>query len=73
MDGSYPFRTAVVYADINWSVIATPDLNGDGKSDLVWRNFSTGQIAAWLMNGVAPTSSAIIYADPGWTVINPSH
>ena len=29
------------------------DLDGDGKSDLVWRNMSTGATRAWLMNGVA--------------------
>jgi len=27
------------------------DLNGDNKSDLVWRNQSTGQNRLWLMNG----------------------
>ena len=62
----------IVYADSNWSVIATADLNGDGKTDLVWRNATTGQVAAWLMNGTAATSTAIIFADPNWTVINPS-
>ncbi|WNM60310.1 FG-GAP-like repeat-containing protein [Candidatus Nitrospira neomarina] len=32
--------------------IATHDFNIDGKSDLVWRNTSTGASAVWLMNGV---------------------
>ena len=27
------------------------DFNGDGKSDLVWRNNDTGETALWLMNG----------------------
>jgi hypothetical protein len=28
-------------------------LNGDGKSDLIWRNLD-GSINVWTMNGVAP-------------------
>jgi hypothetical protein len=32
------------------------DLNGDGKSDLLWYNASTGDTAVWLMNG--PTDLA---------------
>jgi hypothetical protein len=35
----------------NWNIIATPDLNGDGKSDLLWRNVATGQVYGMLMNG----------------------
>jgi hypothetical protein len=29
------------------------DFNGDGRVDIVWRNYATGQNAAWLMNGVS--------------------
>jgi calcineurin-like phosphoesterase family protein/purple acid phosphatase-like protein/VCBS repeat protein/FG-GAP repeat protein len=32
--------------------IAAQDFNIDGKSDIVWRNTSTGASAVWLMNGV---------------------
>nr|MBA3965254.1 FG-GAP repeat protein [Nitrospirales bacterium] len=31
---------------------ASPDFNKDGKSDIVWRNTSTGASSVWLMNGV---------------------
>ena len=34
---------------------------GDGKADLVWRNTATGEVAAWLMDGLnAPTTG--VYA-----------
>ncbi len=33
------------------------DLNGDGKSDIVWRNSSSGEVAVWLMNG--PTNKQV--------------
>jgi subtilisin family serine protease len=36
---------------------ASHDFNGDGKSDIVWRNTS-GTIAIWLMNGATLSSSA---------------
>jgi hypothetical protein len=33
------------------------DFNGDGKSDLLWTNASTGQRLLWLMNGTTFSSS----------------
>lgn len=44
------------------------DYDGNGKSDLVWRNSSSGYIAMWLMNGATPASSAVIYASSAWNV-----
>ena len=38
------------------SSTATHDLNGDGKSDIVWRDTS-GNTAVWLMNGTTVSSS----------------
>ena len=35
----------------NWSIVGTGDFNGDGKTDIVWRD-TAGDIAIWLMNGV---------------------
>ncbi|HNP28805.1 MAG TPA: FG-GAP-like repeat-containing protein [Nitrospirales bacterium] len=37
--------------------IAPHDVNADGKSDIVWRNTSSGASAVWLMNGVNIASS----------------
>ena len=33
------------------------DLNGDGRSDLVWQNTASGDLGAWLMNGATLSSS----------------
>ena len=33
------------------------DSNGDGKSDIFWRNTSTGETSLWLMNGTAIDST----------------
>jgi len=37
---------------------APVDFNGDGNSDLVWQNASTGEHVVWLMDGTTFTSSA---------------
>ena len=34
-----------------WSVIGTGDFNGDGMSDILWRNTTTDTVGIWLMNG----------------------
>src|SRR4029077_13744270 len=36
--------------DRDWSVAAIGDFNGDGKSDVLWRN-SNGSLIDWTMNG----------------------
>ncbi len=33
-------------------------LNGDGKTDLIWRNYGTGENVAWLMDGASITSGS---------------
>jgi hypothetical protein len=54
---------------ISTMVVAAPsDLSGDGKSDLIFRNNSTGQINAWLMNGGAATSSGMLVGLGNWSV-----
>jgi expansin (peptidoglycan-binding protein) len=52
-------------ADFTWQVQAIGDLDGDGKSDIVWRAVSgpaTGALFVWLMNGTAVKGAT--YLDP---------
>ncbi len=51
------FGGAAVTPDSSWSVAAVGDFNGDGKSDVLWRNAS-GEATVWLMNGSTVVSSA---------------
>ena len=39
-------------------------LNGDGKTDLIWRNYKTGENVAWLMNGASITSGSSLPTVP---------
>ena len=49
--------------------IATHDFNGDGKSDILWRN-SNGSVAAWLINGGQVTQSGTIAIEASdWQIV----
>jgi hypothetical protein len=37
----------------DWDVAGTGDYNGDGQTDIVWENTTTGVRGLWLMNGTA--------------------
>jgi hypothetical protein len=40
------------------------DLNGDGTTDLVWHNTTTGEVAVWLLNGAGIAASAFLGGVP---------
>jgi hypothetical protein len=43
------------------------DFNGDGRVDLLWRHYGTGDIHIWLMNGTSYGSSVVLARlDPVW-------
>src|SRR5258708_23122414 len=49
---------------------ATHDYNGDGKSDIVWRDTTSGVTAAWMMNGVQVLSSGGFGTVPNtWSIV----
>jgi hypothetical protein len=56
--------------DPAWRIVASGDLNADGKGDLVWRHDSTGQVYVWLMDGatIASVSFVATVADPSWAL-----
>jgi hypothetical protein len=55
----------------SWSIAGSNDFNGDGKSDILWQNSSTGQRAIWLMNGTTRTSSvSLAIVATSWSVRN---
>ena len=42
---TWQFKNTV--GDQNWKIVGTGDFDGDGKSDIFWRNTSTGENAIW--------------------------
>lgn len=63
-------RTGISTVDSRWKLIATGDFDGDGRFDLLWRNFANGQNAIWLMNGLTPTTTSLIptVSDLNWKI-----
>jgi hypothetical protein len=45
--------------DTDWRIAGTGDFNGDGQTDILWRNYGTGPNQGmnhiWLMNGSVVT------------------
>ena len=63
-----------VLPDTTWEIAGTADFNGDGKTDILWRNYGTGAFQGmndiWFMNGTTFVSETIfsIVADTSWRI-----
>jgi hypothetical protein len=53
-----------------WQIIGFGDFNGDGKTDIFWRNYDTGATSAWLIDGesVQYTEYATVSQSSGWRI-----
>jgi C1A family cysteine protease len=66
---SYGFLPTV--SDLNWKIVGTADFNADGQTDILWQNYSTGQVAVWFMSGTTNTGYALLstVADLNWKIV----
>ena len=52
----------------NWTIAETGDFNGDGNSDILWRD-TAGDVAIWFMNGTQVVSTSVFGNVPtSWTI-----
>ena len=56
---------------LDWTLAATADFDGDGKSELVWRHASTGENLVWFVDGMAKTGEAPLDTEPDttWAIV----
>ena len=55
----------------SWKANGTGDFNGDGLSDILWQNASSGQVSIWEMNGNNVIGGGTVGNNPGpnWRAI----
>jgi ELWxxDGT repeat protein len=55
--------------NLTWSIVGSRDFDGDGKSDILWRNLD-GSTVLWLMNGAVIRESRFIHlgGNTDWTI-----
>jgi FG-GAP repeat len=60
--------------DNSWKISGTSDFDGDGKSDILWRN-DNGAVETWLMNGSTVTAANLVTPNPvvdnSWKIAAP--
>jgi hypothetical protein len=72
-EAPYTPSDLAVMPSSQWEMVSTGDFNGDGKSDLVWRNLSNGALSLWLFNGstfIQAPSGLAVMPSKQWEVIS---
>jgi len=73
MNGTTPIAQAALSLNPgpSWKAIGTGDYYGDGHSDILFQNTTSGQAAIWEMNGLTPISQDLVSSVPGadWQAI----
>jgi hypothetical protein len=55
----------------NWTIAGLGDFNGDGATDILWRDTTTGTLAIWFLEGSFTVQSTVSLgiAPAGWSIV----
>ena len=56
---------APAFVGLPWSIVASNDMDRDGRPDIVWHNASTGETQVWLMHGTRVARRATVRGENG--------
>jgi hypothetical protein len=57
---SYAVVSKISPSSLGWRPVATADYDGDGRTDVLWYNATTGELSAWYLAGTRVTGSALV-------------
>ena len=59
-----------IFVGLPWSIVATDDMNLDGRPDIISHNAASGETQIWFMAGQAIKSRAtVVVADGGSNLV----
>jgi hypothetical protein len=58
------------YADPSWKVAGAADFDNNGSTDILWRNYATGENVVWKMTGIKIDAAVALQKVPDidWTI-----
>jgi hypothetical protein len=74
MSGLAMTGSAVLHAGLSsaWRIEAAPDIDGDGRREVLWRNANSGQTAIWTMNDFDSYGGGLFTsASTSWRIARP--
>jgi hypothetical protein len=72
MDGTTPKVKTPIGGSLDWRLVQTAadyDANGDGRTDLIWRQASTSDMVVRLMNGTTELGAFPLADGDGWQLV----
>ena len=68
MNGTATVGTSVFGVDTSYQIFDFGDMNGDGRTDIIWNSTSQGVVIVWFMNGTTVTGFGSFGPPAGWSI-----